>query len=233
MSDKSDSMAKLAAVLGAVATVLVAINTWQVSQFETDFRQVESERELNFRIYQSIAESIESGNPQRIRAVRALVDALASEDLRDSFLSALETGEVQIYESQQAVPAGGARTTDAVREKWGDWDYDIFWCSSSGSAAESQANAIVAAIQGEGAEGRIRARVLPDSIRATGSYSSLQDYEIRYEESERKRAEAVGAIAERTISIPGSFNLREIAPLKPTPWYISVFICPEATETAA
>ncbi len=120
MADKSDPMAKVAAILGAAATVLVAFNTWQVSQFDTKFREVESERELNFRIYQSIAESIESGKPQRIRAVRVLVDVLAAEELRESFLSALETGEVQIFESQQALPTGGVRLADDQRVDWGD-----------------------------------------------------------------------------------------------------------------
>ena len=229
MANNSDPMAKVAAILGAAATALVAFNTWQVSQFDTDLRQVESERELNFRIYQSIAESIESGKPQRIRAVRALVDALATEGLKESFLSALESGEVQIYGSEQALPAGPGRPADADRVDWEDWDYDIFWCSSSGSAAETQANAIVAAIQSQGAKGRIRSRVLPDSIRATDPEASGEQYEVRYEASERPQAEAVGNLAQSIINASGSLNLLEIAPDKPTPWYISVFLCPNRT----
>ncbi len=68
----------IATLLGAIATILLAFNTWKVSQFETELRAAESVRELNFRIYASIAEAIESNNPQRIRAVCALVEALSS-----------------------------------------------------------------------------------------------------------------------------------------------------------
>lgn len=226
MAGESDRMAKFAAAASAVAALLVAFNTWQVSQFDTDLRQVESERELNFRIYQSIAEAIESGKADRIRAVRVLVDALAAEKLKEGFLSALETGDVQIFEVDQALPVAANRSSTAVRNDWGDWDYDVFWCSSSGAAAEAQADALVAAIRNEGARGRIRARLLPDSIRKTDPYSSLSQYEIRYEATEKQQAKLVGDLAERTIR-GSQFELLEIEPEKSTPWYVSVFVCPQ------
>lgn len=232
MPGESDPMAKVAAVLSAAAAILVAFNTWQVSQFDTDLRQVESERELNFRIYQSIAEAVESGKSERIRAVRVLVDALAAEKLKEGFLSALETGDVQIFEVDQALPLSADRSSAAARNEWGDWDYDVFWCSPSGAAAEAQADALVAAIQKEGAKGRIRSRLLPDSIRQTDPYSSENQYEIRYEATEEQQAKLVGDLAERTIR--GShFDLLEIEPEKSTPWYVSVFICPQRQAVRA
>lgn len=229
MAENKDSMAKVAAILGTVATLLVAFNTWQVSQFDADLRQVESERELNFRIYQSIADSIESGKHQRIRAVRVLVNALATKELRKSYLSVLETGEVQIWERQEAILSGPAELAGTPRTNWRDWNYDIFWCSSSGAGAEAQANAIVAAIQAAGAEGRIRSRILPDSIRADDPYKSTEQYEVRFEASEETQATQVAELAGRAIGQPGSFNLRRIEPSKPTPWYVSVFACPETS----
>ncbi len=91
----------------------------------------------------------------------------------------------------------------------------------------------MAAIQSRGAAGRIRARVLPESIRKTDPYSSPEKYEVRYEASESPQAKAVGELAESVISASGSFNLRQIAPVNPTPWYLSVFICPEPTGSAS
>jgi hypothetical protein len=230
MAEQSKNWTGVIAALGTVASLLLAYNTYQVSQFDTDLRRAESEREVNFRIYQSIAEAVESGNPQRIRAVRALVEALSSEGLRDPFLSALESGEVQIFAGEEATTA--RVRTEQPSFNWEDWDYDVFWCSGSGVAAEAQATAIVEALRAENAKGRIRVRVLPQSVREQGAYRSMADYEIRYEANEQAQATAVKALAERTMAVQG-FRLNQIAPQQRTPWYVSLFICPAAATPAA
>jgi len=210
-----------------------------VSEFDSTLRTIESERELNFRIYQSISESIESGNAQRIRAVRALVDALASDELKQGFLSALDSGEVQIFVAEEAATP---RARDAAPPRpgsagagasvWGDWDFDVFWCSRSGAGAESQAKAIVDAVKAQGARGRIRDRVLPESIRQQGTYAELQPYEVRYEDGEAAQARAVQAVAAKALG-GTPVALKEITPKTATPWYVSVFVCPEPSAPAS
>ncbi len=226
MSGDDKKLGPWVTAFSAIASLLLAYNTYQVSQFDADLRAVESEREVNFRIFQSIAEAVESGNPQRIRAVRALVTALASDSLREGFLDALEMGEVQIFEGGEATKTR-ARLEEPSFD-WEDWDYDVFWCSSAGAVAESQANAIVEALEMEDAKGRLRVRVLPESVRNSSAYNTVSAYEIRYEENEQDQAAAVARLADRTLG-GQAFTLVPISPARPTPWYVSVFICPTST----
>ena len=105
---------------------------------------------------------------------------------------------------------------------WGDWDVDVFWCQKSGESAHKNADAIVAALQKDGAKGRLRARVLPDSINAQSEYR-VSGYTIRRDAGEEERAVALKAVAERAL--PGTTF--EILPAgHATRWYLSTFICP-------
>ena len=214
----------LGALLGSVATLLLAFNTWQVSQFDKELRTTESNRELNFRMYTSITDAIESNNPQRIRAVRVLVESLATDDVRAGFLAALETGEVDIYKAEQALvsmPGTKERTVN-----WRDWDFDIFWCSSSGAEAEAKSVRFVQALKEDGAQGRVRSRILPDSVRAQAGYASVFGYQIRYEKSEEQQAQDLKRLAEEVFGTTDVYELHAITPENPTPWYVSVFVCP-------
>lgn len=94
-SEKSDKTGKFSTIFGTFATCLLALNTWQVSTIDSKIKQESNQRELNFRLYDSVAEAIDSGKAQRIQAVRVLVDSLASEELRAGFNAALSAGEVQ------------------------------------------------------------------------------------------------------------------------------------------
>lgn len=233
MANNGDKIPVITTLLGTLITGLLAFNTYKVSSFENKLKQVESEREVNFRIYTSLSEAVESSNPKRIRAVRVLVESLASEDLKEGFLEALEIGEIEIYQSEEVLVERSRKPTPQVESigdtdfdfDWGDWDYDVFWCSGSGSGAEALANALVENLIKDGAKGRIRSRILPASVKAQSAYSDLFGYEIRYENNELRQAQALKDFAVNTTGI--EFSLNNINPNNKTAWYISAFICPK------
>ena len=115
---------------------------------------------------------------------------------------------------------------EASSYNWGDWDFDIFWCSSSGPKAEVQAKLIGEQLVAEGSKGRVRIRELPDSINAKSGYQ-VDGYAIRRNSNEKEAATALKLLAEQALEKNGNkstFNLSLTR--QSTPWYISAFICP-------
>lgn len=243
---------KIAALVATVATVVSGFNAMQVSRFETNFKQVEAERELNFRIYSSIASALESQDPKQILAVRGIVEAMASESIKPAFRQALEPAMQRVFNQEQldvptetvaATSTGGQSTSNgddaggggsdssgyskgqsSTKLAWNDWDFDIFWCSSSGIEAEGLANQISYWLVKDGAKGRVRTRVLPDSINDRASYS-VSGIEVRRSKNEaamgQKLAQFVG-----NLSSFKDLKVTEKTSNQNTPWYISVFVCP-------
>ena len=224
--------AQAAAVLSALTTALVAYNTYQVSSFETELRRVESNRELNFRLYASISEALESNDARRIQAVRTIVMTMSPEPLRDGFLDALRAGEESIFDSEQldvrvpAAPPSVSDPTVAGREGWGEWDFDLFWCSVSGVGAQGQAERLREALIADGAAGRVRVRVLPESRRAQVGAETF-GYEVRGEVGEEAIAERLVSLARREVTPEFRFVSidSDDQPVK-TRWYVSAFLCP-------
>lgn len=218
-------------LFGVIITALLALNTCQVSKFNEKTQQIENERELNFNLYKSISDAIDSSKPRNIRAARVLVENLASENLKDGFLAVLDSSEDDIYQIEESstkikttLPTNNSKTSDF---KSRNWDYDIFWCSRSGAAAESLADSIRRDLITDGAEGRIRSRVLPEAIRQE-KYDGLASYEIKFDSSdnydERLQAQSLkGFIHKKTNR---DFKLKNNNS-GITEWYISVFICPQ------
>lgn len=228
MSDRSSTVS---AVLSGIVGVLVAFNTYQVSTFETDLKQVESERALNFRIYQSIAEALESDDERRMRAVRTIVEAMAGDEIKSGFLEALETRQTQLFDketrelevvqSSKAAPPVAAGTS-AEEFDWSRWDVDVFWCATSGAAAEGEAEAIVQALRERGANGRLRARELPARVNERTSYG-ISGYEVRMGEGEEVPARILSELGVEIV--PGA-EFRRVRVAQKSPGYVSVFLCP-------
>jgi hypothetical protein len=195
----------------------------------------ESIQDFNLKIYEIVIGSLETGDLQQQEAAKAFVVVMVDEPLRASLLSVLEQGgEPQIQQDVgQILEEEGKFKAENVelvppnqkqRFNWEDWDYDIFWCTSSGSSAEFQANQIKDALLSEGAEGRIRVRELPDSINARSGYQ-IRGYAIRKNSGEDNQAAALKGLAESTLELSdGTFTIG--LSTQPTPWYISAFICP-------
>ena len=114
---------------------------------------------------------------------------------------------------------------------WEDWDFDIFWCDTSGAKAEGQAEVLREALVADGARGRIRTRVLLESVRKKNpDYLRADGYLVRIEEHERPIGEALSVFATRTLSLSEDIEIDPFVPnetIKATPWYVSVFLCPE------
>ncbi|MCO7223386.1 hypothetical protein [Pleionea sp. CnH1-48] len=199
----------------------------------------ESNQDFNIRIYDIVTQSLEEGNPKKQEAAKAFVIVMVEEPLRSSLLNVLKQG------GEPAVKANIGRIL-AQEEKflnkvyaepekqrsapasynWGQWDFDVFWCSSSGNIAKSQAKAIGDQLLSEGAKGRVRIRELPESINAKAGYQ-IDGYTIRKNKDETEAADAIKALAEKSLKKLGNQSQFSIGLTRQkTPWYISVFVCP-------
>jgi outer membrane lipoprotein SlyB len=119
-------------------------------------------------------------------------------------------------------PAGSATPTAAVSPVWGNWDFDVFWCEHSGPDAKRNAEAIVAALKSDEATGRLRARMLPDSVNARPGYGVV-GFVIRKDAGEEKQATALQGLAQKAV--PGSQFVIATSG-SATRWYLSAFVCP-------
>ena len=252
MNDKTDTVtrwSKIAALIATLATIVSGFNAMQVNRFESDLKKVQAERELNFKIYSSIADALESGDPKRVLAVRGIVEAMASDSIKPAFRQALEPAMQRVFEQEQlallndthdgpppvlpapvtAPPMTEMPIPDDMPEPkaslaWNDWDFDIFWCASAGVEAESLANTITYALKKDGAKGRIRARVLPDSVNQRSAYGAW-GVEIRRSDNEAAMANKLASFAE-TLPAFEQLTIRQKTTTQDTPWYISMFVCP-------
>ncbi len=230
--DKSNAIPLVGAILAFIAAALGAWNTHQTNSVENSLKQLESERQVMFKLYDSIVATYgvaEADRLQRIRALRVLVQSLAKDEVRDGFLAALETQEVEIFEGEEAAKpkvlaaaAVGVAGAPGPAPRGDVASYDIFWCSRSGAAAEAAAQKLEAALESEGAQ-RARARVLPESIRRQKGYR-IEGNVIRAEQGETELAQRVNLLAQKELGL--SFDVAPFSPGKPTPNYLSVFVCP-------
>ena len=230
-----DSWSKIAALVATIATVFSGYNAVKVSDLEANLKQVEAERELNFRIYSSIADALQSGDDKRVLAVRGIVEAMASESIRPAFLQALEPAMERAFAKDELVVTSSTigQKANAPNEplsatsdgSWGEWDFDVFWCASSGVEAENISTKIVYALVNAGAKGRVRSRILPDIVNQKSGYQ-VTGFQIGRSENE---IEMANKLKEFVSSLPGleNINIKDKLTSQNTAWYISMFICPE------
>ncbi|WP_299668361.1 hypothetical protein [uncultured Psychromonas sp.] len=199
----------------------------------------ESNQNFNIRIYDIVIKSLEDKDLKKQEAAQAFVVVMVEEPLRTSLLSVLKQGgedaikvnigrileEEEKFQNKVSItPKENAKVTPSYN--WGEWDLDIFWCSTSKEVAKHQAEVIGAQLLAEGAKGRIRIRELPDSINAKSGYQ-IEGYAIRRNTNEQNTAAALKRLAEKSLRLNGvkvEFNLGLTR--QNTPWYISTFVCP-------
>jgi len=199
------------------------------------------DEDLTFRVYDAVITSLKANDTKQQQAASALVIVMAEEPLRTQLLQVfdkaqttapevrLEVAKVlateQRFQQEEATAKSAAASKPpppAAGAGWGEWDVDVFWCQKSGDSAHKNADAIVAALQKDGAKGRLRARILPDSINAQPGYR-VSGYAVRRDAGEEERAAALKAVAERAL--PGAtFDILPSG--RATRWYLSTFICP-------
>ncbi len=201
------------------------------------------DEDLTFRVYDAVTASLKEKDEKQQQAATALVVVMASEPLRTQLLQVFGASKTTVPEVRQAVekvlkdeqkfnmesavaqqaapkPAAAPPATTAV--PWHDWDVDIFWCERSGQPARDSANAIEGELTKQGAKGRIRARMLPDSINAKPGYR-VSGYAIRRDKNEAAQADALKGLAEGVVP---SSQFEIVKSNQATRWYLSAFVCP-------
>lgn len=179
-----------------------------------------------------------------------LLEALAAQSLPSvkptatrNLYAAQETVTRERQAELNALPVTTAAsdTTDgkpaASSAKLGNYDFDIFWCEMpgrQGEQAEQAAKAIGATLTAQGAEGRVRTRILPAVRNADPGYRN-NGFVIRYNAPEETAmsqtlAQLAGDAAQtiygtETRFIPKASNQK-------THWYLSAFVCPGAWPQA-
>ncbi|MCG8306178.1 MAG: hypothetical protein MI975_02225 [Cytophagales bacterium] len=124
---KNISLTTISNLLTILTGLLVAYNTYLVGKFNTELAEKESERELNFRIYESVIEALESENEKRILAIKVIVKSMANEKLKPGFLDVLETGEVKVFENEEVQKNPKVTPPkDNGKSKWKTWNFDLF-----------------------------------------------------------------------------------------------------------
>lgn len=217
-----------------IASVDIAIK-----EARNEREKVNSEREFNFKIYDLVQKSLEEKNERKQEVAKQFVIVMVDGELRKRLLGVLEEGgtpaikkdtakviaQEQEFEAQQQEVLKSTRKATPTFN-WEDWDYDIFWCTSSGDSAKAQALIIKKQLEQEGAKGRIRVRELFESVNARSGYK-ISGYAIRRGENEIAQANALKELSEKVLSdhgYPASFQQQPTTQL--TKWYISAFVCP-------
>lgn len=214
--------------------------------YRKDAELARAERESNEKkqllVYETVVKAIESKDEHKQAVSQALVASMLSleDPLRHGLLAVLASSSTpKVRADAQAILSKEVTYQTEDREKrtakspqttqgWGDWDIDVFWCEGSGETAKSLATSIVGALKADGATGRIRPRLLPDSINARPGYQNT-GFIIRYNTAEEKMAEKLKQFSDRLAAPSGTFELALSA--QATPWYLSVFVCSSDTKS--
>jgi hypothetical protein len=229
-----------------VLIVLVVFLIVQISEtknrLEAQMFEIEQTKEemcrmqtLNEKIYQTVVSSLEARDSTRQEVARALLTAMDDVPVREQLLHFMNESDLTVASvkkrinhiltvestfefEEESVPKHAGHTAS---EEWKKWNYDIFFLEEKESDSVLS-NVIKAHLLENGYEGRIRVRVLPQSINMRSGYH-VKVPEVRYNTWEKKGAEQVlqlleGSAAAREVS----FSLRTVS--MNTPNYISIFV---------
>lgn len=209
--------------------------------YRKDAELARAERESNEKkqlmVYETVVKAIESKDEHKQAVSQALVASMLSleDPLRHGLLAVLASSSApRVRADARAMLSKEVTYQNENNEKrtakssqatsWlGNWDFDIFWCERSGEAAKKLATTIADALNAEGGNGRIRSRLLPDSINARPGYQNT-GLTIRYNTNEKSMADKLKQFSDRITAPHGTFELALSA--QPTPWYLSAFVCP-------
>ena len=164
---------------------------------------------------------------------KSIVDPVTARDLDTK--AEFFAKQIEVASSRSRHPAANAQLADV--EPYGLWDIDFFWCQASGELAKKGAEAAVALLQSEKrAGGRIRARMLPETINSRPGYG-IRGLEIRIDQdkveaslAERMKNDLSGLLQARgnefgldDAEIGRGFVTRVTS--QNTKWYVSAFFC--------
>ncbi len=242
---KIDNLTKFAALIMTVVGIISGINTYQINQLDSKISATESKNKWDFKVYDSVVGVVNSKDSGKILAVKVMVEHVASDELKKDLIKIVNNELEKLYETEESrikrlpTRSSSVQTSEPVvanvespvvtetpnvsQVDWGSWDLDIFWCESSGAGAKEQADQLKYVIEGEGAQGRIRSRILPDITNQKPGYG-VKGYQIRPNANELAFANQVAKFVNTLTNGDVSFEIKQSA--QKTPWYLSVFICP-------
>ena len=126
-----------------------------IKEARDEREKINTEREFNFKIYDLVQKSLEEKNERKQEVAKQFVLVMVDGELRSRLLGVLEEGGTPAIKQEAAniiaqekefeLDQGNVLRTDRKVKpsfNWEDWDYDIFWCTSSGTDAEEQAKLI-------------------------------------------------------------------------------------------
>lgn len=234
------------AELNKAQVSLKNVETWiaQQQQFRAERESLDNKR---IKVYEAVVDSLSKSDERMQRVSAALVRAMLEEPLRTELLTVLsEAGTPQVRDEvkrslDQAQVSAFERTevekkvvrvVEAAKREpakhfsWEDVDYDLFWCESSGPEAEAVAQGMLTVMQTQGAKGRLRVRMLPDSVNARPGYGH-QSNVVRFNSGEEKQANALVQLGNQVLGGTGQFTQSLSA--QTTRWYLSAFVCSPRT----
>lgn len=209
---------------------------------EARLRETESVRKLTFDLYSEVKLVLanKGASERDENALRVLLETLAEDPFRSKLLDVLAAGArsasvKQLAEesstffkdeaqrtaalSPDAPPAPAAAPAPAGAAGIGNFDVDVFYCTTDRARQEALAMRIVA-LKTPAESGRWRPRLLPDSINQQPGYR-VAETEIRYN---APTEEAVARQLKDRLAAAGiAARLRTTQ--TPTRWYVSVFAC--------
>ena len=192
------------------------------AQLRNDARE-NGQRDFMLQVFQFVQDVIKErdSNMRREAAALALVDTLPDTEMKLSLSRILKEGaespEVRRSAAEVAVAVSDNLTN------WGKWDIDVFSCDASGDAAQRLAVDVMDAIRQGRSSGRVRVKSLTAKKNAEAGYrySGLTvAYNKGNEDEMARRLMATVATASGNAEV----TLRAVR--SPTPWYLSVFVCP-------
>ena len=217
----------------------IALVDLSIKEEQNERDKVHAERELYFKIYEMLRDSIAEKDQLKQELVKELIIIMVEDSLvRKKLLKILElsgTPEIRkdtttLVEKEENFEIQQSSVNLVVRQEqdseWRSWNYDIFWCETSGNVAELQASNIVSKLKSIGVKGRLRVRELPASINARAGYG-ISGYVIRRSNDEIAQATTLQKLLREILLENGhSVYFRQQNASQKTQWYISTFLCP-------
>lgn len=207
-------------------------------------KQHESDAQLTFKLYEEVKSALlDDRDPEKRQLIALkLVEELATESFKTRLITVIrdatpiagikakastaayesESEEVVVRLAELQPVKASVNALSNRTSTWSNWDFDFFWCESSGEKAKQEAFEALT-IKDAAATGRWRVRMLPNSINAQSGYG-ISGYQVRINQDELEVGNRLSASLASAISPGRSFVIHEVRNL--TPYYVSVFFCP-------
>jgi hypothetical protein len=187
-----------------------------------------AQRDYLLKVYEKVIQAVETTDKRKQQVALALVESLEDPGLQEKlakvFTNAptVEDQSTKDRATKIQQSASVAVAAQAAANSKG-WDYDIFWCEEPSVNQDTAKRVFTAISTGDPAHGRLRLRSWSASQNKQAGYA-VTGYEIRAEASERPQADFLKRIIDPTA--PQPFDIRTTTGTTPTPWYLSVWVCP-------